>query len=41
MGAGGGADPAVELRRRQLEDQRKALQREYELLLQLSLELAR
>ena len=40
MGAGGGADPAADLRRRQLEDQRKALQREYELLLQLSLELA-
>ncbi|AGA34174.1 hypothetical protein TVNIR_2533 [Thioalkalivibrio nitratireducens DSM 14787] len=41
VGPGGGADPAVELRRRQLEEQRRALQREYEMLLELSLELAR
>lgn len=35
----GGTD--LDLRRRQLEEQRRALQREYELLMQLSLELAR
>ena len=39
-GRGGGADPALELRRRQLEEQREALRREYELLLELSLQLA-
>lgn len=41
VGPGGGSDPSVELRRRQLEEQRRALQQEYELLLDLSLELAR
>ncbi len=37
----GVGDADTELRRRQLEEQRNALQREYELLMQLSLELAR
>ena len=41
VGRGGGADPALELRRRQLEEQREMLRKEYELLLDLSLQLAR
>lgn len=41
VGPGGGSDPGTELRRQQLEEQRRALQREYELLLDFSLQLAR
>jgi chromosome segregation ATPase len=41
IGPGGGSDPAVDLRRQQLEEQRRALEREYQMLLDLSLELAR